>query len=136
MTSLNTNQTVNQAVSSFTFTNPIKLDRSNYTIWKSQILTSVRANGLEGLLDRIKRCPEQFLVQTSETSLSSQVISTESRPDLNSTESQENSAFTAWKRQDQLLLSWLMSSICVEILSLMVNSNSSHELWTNLEEQF
>ena len=29
-----------------------------------------------------------------------------------------------------------MSSISVEILSLVVNSNSSHELWTNIEEQF
>ena len=35
-----------------------------------------------------------------------------------------------------MLLSWLTSSISVEILSLVVNSNSSHELWTNIEEQF
>lgn len=41
-----------------------------------------------------------------------------------------------WKKQDQMLLSWLLSSINVEILSLMVNSKISHELWSNLEQQF
>ena len=29
-----------------------------------------------------------------------------------------------------------MSSISIEILSLVVNSQTSHELWTNLEQQF
>lgn len=32
-----------------------------------------------------------------------------------------------------MLLSWLLSSINVEILSLVVNSKISHELWTSLE---
>lgn len=35
-----------------------------------------------------------------------------------------------------MLLSWLLSSIRVEILSLVVNSKTSHELWTSLEQQF
>lgn len=39
-------------------------------------------------------------------------------------------------KTDQLLLSWIMSSISAEILSLVVDSNSSYELWKNLEEQF
>lgn len=33
-------------------------------------------------------------------------------------------------------LSWLLTSIRVEILSLMVNSKTSHELWISLEQQF
>ena len=56
------------SVSSFTFTNPIKLDRSNYTIWKSQILSSVQANELEGLLNGSKLCPDQFLSDESRSS--------------------------------------------------------------------
>ena len=35
-----------------------------------------------------------------------------------------------------MLLSWLMSSISIEILSLVVNSETSLELWTSLEQQF
>lgn len=41
-----------------------------------------------------------------------------------------------WKKQDQMLLSWLLSFINVEILSLVVTSKTSHELWSSLEEQF
>ena len=114
------NQNAVTSISSFTFTSPIKLDRSNYTIWKSQILSSVRANGLEDLLDNSKRCPDQLLPQDSE----------------DSTETQINPAFTAWKRKDQMLLSWLMSSINLEILSLVVNSETSLDLWISLEQQF
>ena len=35
-----------------------------------------------------------------------------------------------------MLLSWLLSSINIEIFSLVVNSKSSYELWTSLEQQF
>ena len=41
-----------------------------------------------------------------------------------------------WKKHDQMLLSWLFSSINVEILSLVVNSKSFRELWISLEQQF
>lgn len=35
-----------------------------------------------------------------------------------------------------MLLSWLLSSINVEILSIVVISKTSQELWTSLEQQF
>ncbi|KAH9751748.1 retrovirus-related pol polyprotein from transposon RE1 [Citrus sinensis] len=115
------NQNTATSISSFSFTSPIKLDRSNYTIWKSQILSSVRANGIEDLLDSSKCCPDQVLPHDSENSTA---------------ETQINLAFTAWKRKDQMLLSWLMSSINLEILSLVVNSETSLDLWISLEQQF
>ena len=62
--SINTN--INSTISSFSFTSPIKLDRSNYMIRKSQILSSVRANGLEDLLDGSKNNPDQFLQSETE----------------------------------------------------------------------
>ena len=121
MASSSINSNINTTVSSFTFTSPIKLDRSNYTIWKSQILSSVRANGLEDLLDGSKTSPDQFLQSETESI---------------SGDAELNPAYTTWKRKDQLLLSWLMSSISIEILSLVVNSETSLELWTSLEQQF
>ncbi|KAH9791777.1 retrovirus-related pol polyprotein from transposon RE1 [Citrus sinensis] len=118
--SLSTN--VSSAISTFTFATPLKLDRSNYTIWKSQILSAIRANDLEGFLDGSRTCPNQLLPGES-TSIEAAIIS-------------ENSTYTAWKRQDQMILSWLLSSISVEILSIVVNSKTSRELWMSLEEQF
>ena len=109
------------SISSFTFTSPIKLDRSNYTIWKSQILSLVRANGLEDHFDSFKSCPDQFLQSESNNS---------------KVETQTNLVFTAWKMKDQMLLSWMLSSINLKILSLVVNSETSLELWTSLEQQF
>lgn len=116
--SLRTN--VSSSFSSFTFTTPIKLDRSNYTIWKSQIVFST-SNELENLLDGSRPCPDQFLAVDS------------TNPD---TVAQEIPAYAAWKKQDQILMSWLLSCISVEILSLGVTSKTSHKLWTSLEQQF
>ncbi|GAY68044.1 hypothetical protein CUMW_261070, partial [Citrus unshiu] len=93
---------------SFTFTTPIKLDRTNYTIWKQQILSSIRRNGLESYIDESKPCPERFLLDRSGSGEACG-------------EDRENPDFIAWKRQDQLLLSWIMSSMSLEILSLVVH---------------
>ena len=35
-----------------------------------------------------------------------------------------------------MILSWLLPSINVEILSIVVNSKTSRELWISLQEQF
>ena len=127
MAGFNSNQ---NTTSSFTFTSPVKLDRTNYTIWKSQILTSVRANGLEDFLDNSKPCPEQF---SSDGVINSDSDATE----ITAAEGvRENPAFAIWKRKDQMLLSWLMSAISLEILSLVVNSKTSLEIWISLEQQF
>ncbi|KAH9766800.1 retrovirus-related pol polyprotein from transposon RE1 [Citrus sinensis] len=119
LSSLNTN--ISSSATTFTFTTPIKLDRSNYLIWKSQILSSVRANELESVLDGSRICPDQFLSSTQGNS---------------TVASRENPQFAVWRKQDQMLLSWLLSSISVKILSLVVNSKTSYELWSSLEQQF
>ena len=118
MESISSNSNTTIHVSSFTFTSPIKLDRSNYTIQKSQILSLVRANGLEDHLDSSNSCLDQFLQSEFENS---------------EVKTQTNLAFTTWKRKDQMLLSWMLSSINLEILSLVVNSETSLELWTSLD---
>ncbi|KAL9428779.1 hypothetical protein AB3S75_030712 [Citrus x aurantiifolia] len=87
--SLSTN--VFSSISTFTFTTPIKLDRSNYTIWKSHILSAIRANDLEGFLDGSRTCQNQLLTDKS-MSINVAVIL-------------ENPAYTTWKRQDQMILS-------------------------------
>ncbi|KAH9731198.1 retrovirus-related pol polyprotein from transposon RE1 [Citrus sinensis] len=119
-------QSSNTSITSFTFTNPIKLDRANYTIWKQQVLSLIRGNGLEGYIDGSRICPSQFLSPEARSEGSSS----------SSIEGQENPEYAAWRRQDQLLLSWILSSMNVDILSLVVSSKTSFELWKNLEKQF
>ena len=62
-----------QPNTSFTFTNPVKLDRTNYTIWKQQVLSSIRGNGLEGYIDGSKLYPNQYLFSESGITSSSNI---------------------------------------------------------------
>ena len=61
---------------------PVKLDRTNYILWKSQIDNVVFANGFEAFIDGSSICPDK--------ELSSGLI---------------NPAFVAWSRQDRTILS-------------------------------
>jgi hypothetical protein len=61
---------------------PVKLDRSNYVLWRSQIDNVVFANGFEDFIDGTAICPEK--------ELSPGVI---------------NPSFVAWRRQDRTILS-------------------------------
>lgn len=45
------------ALLSFNCIQPVKLDRTNYHVWKTQVLTSITANGLEGFINGDKPCP-------------------------------------------------------------------------------
>ena len=40
-----------------------------------------------------------------------------------------NPEFLDWEQQDQLLLSWLLSSMSEGILARMVNSENSAQVW-------
>ncbi|KAF4354635.1 hypothetical protein F8388_009626 [Cannabis sativa] len=39
----------------------LKLDRGNYTFWKSQVLPALRAHDLEGFVLGTKECPPQCI---------------------------------------------------------------------------
>ena len=60
-----------QPNTTLTFTTPVKLDRTNYMIWKQQVLSSIRGNGLEGYIDGSKICPDQYLSSESRSAGSS-----------------------------------------------------------------
>ena len=85
--------------------------------------SSIRGNGFESYIDGFRLCPNQFLPNRSGS-------------DEANGEDQENPDYAAWKYQGQLLLSWIMSSISLEVLNLVVSSQTSFELWKNLEKQF
>ncbi|KAH9684575.1 hypothetical protein KPL70_013597 [Citrus sinensis] len=91
-------QSSNSIVTSFTFTNPIKLDRSNYTIWKQQVLSSIRGNGLEGYIDGSRICPGQFLPPEIRSKGSSSSIKGQENPNLVVS---SKTSFELWKNLEK-----------------------------------
>ena len=92
---------------------PIKLDRNNYILWRTQMENVVFANGFEDHIEGLKICPPQ---KTS---------SGETNPD-----------FVMWRRFDRMILSWIYSSLTPEIMGQIVGYQSSHAAWFALERIF
>ncbi|KAH9696661.1 retrovirus-related pol polyprotein from transposon RE2 [Citrus sinensis] len=116
--STNANQT---SQISFSFSNPIKLDRSNFLIWRKQVLTSIRGNRLEDFISENQIIPEQHIIQTTVDG---------------SVQKVDNPAYINWRAQDQILLGWLLSSVNEDILSSILNCDNSRDAWRSIEKQF
>ena len=95
-TSSNQNTVATQTT--FSFITPIKLDRSNYMLWKNQVLASIRGNRLEGYINGEKIAPNRFIAPSSFAGAAA-----------GSSQQIENPEYTIWRSQDQTLLSWLLS---------------------------
>ncbi|XP_073259761.1 uncharacterized protein [Populus alba] len=106
VTSIPTHQMLNHTL-------PVKLDRSNYVLWRSQIDYVVFVNGFEDFIDGTTICPEKEL-------------------SLGVT----NPLFVAWRRQDSTILSWIYSSLMPAIMAQIIDYNTSHTTWNALEKTF
>ncbi|KAH9736625.1 retrovirus-related pol polyprotein from transposon RE1 [Citrus sinensis] len=119
----------NQASASvtFNFIQLVKLDRSNYLVWKAQVRASIIANGLEGFVTGDSICPDRYLNLTEgESSSSAMLIS----------QRQENPEYIVWMKTDKLLQSWMLSSMVDNVLIMVINCESSLELWKRLGQIF
>ena len=96
----------------------VKLTEINYLIWKQQIMSTIRAFDLEPFLFEEQVVPPR-LIATEETS-----------------QLKMNPVYLPWKRQDQLLASWLQSSLTESILGLVVGLTTSKQIWKALETSF
>ncbi|KAL9459538.1 hypothetical protein AB3S75_002855 [Citrus x aurantiifolia] len=112
--------TVNSTNVTFTFNTPIKLDQSNYLIWRSQVLASIRGNRFEKFINESTTPPFSHIAHRIEDEL----------------RSVENPEFATWRSQDQVLLGWLLSSMSEGIISLVFNLETSREVWKAIEVQF
>ncbi|RVW80238.1 Retrovirus-related Pol polyprotein from transposon RE1 [Vitis vinifera] len=92
---------------------PIKLDRNNYILWKTQMENVVYANGFEEYIDDTKPCPPQEL-HTGEL----------------------NPDFVQWRRFDRMVLSWLYSTLTPDIMGQIVGFQTSHDAWMALHKIF
>ncbi|XP_042479750.1 subtilisin-like protease SBT4.3 [Macadamia integrifolia] len=90
------------------------LDRSIYLLWKSQFLPILNAHDLLGYVDGTFPCPPSHLPTVSPAPLAA------------------NPEFTLWRRQDQLILSWIISSLTAQSMAQIVGLSTSHAAWTTL----
>ncbi|KAL6335516.1 hypothetical protein AAG906_030644 [Vitis piasezkii] len=92
---------------------PIKLDRNNYILWKTQMENVVYANGFEEYIEGTKSCPPKELPTG----------------DL-------NPDFVQWRRFDRMVLSWMYSTLNPDIMGQIVGFQTSHEAWMALHKIF
>ena len=90
-----------------------KLDEKNFHLWRQQVEPYINAHDLTDLVV-CARVPVKFGDDAARRSGS------------------VNPAYSRWIQKDQLLLSWLQSTLSSEILSRVLGCNHSHELWDRL----
>ena len=85
------------------------------------MISSIRAIELEGFVDGSHVCPPRYFTN----------------PGPNGTTiNTRNLEHQIWKKQDHILLSWLLSSLSEGVLGTMIDCYTSCEVWTNLTNQF
>lgn len=95
----------------------VKLDNENHLLWKQQVLAAVRGHNLTQFLESSNQ-PVKFVSDQDE---SAKAVTQE---------------FLEWEQQDQLLVSWLLSSMTEGILTRMVGAESAHQIWSKLNLYF
>lgn len=117
----------NQNTPSYNFVTPIKLYNNSFMVWRNQVLASIKGNGLESFITGANQCPYQYITQIGAAS-SSSTTGSGSRV--------ENPTFTIWIKTDQLLLSWMFSSIQENLLAAVIPCVSSQKLRETLSRMF
>ena len=90
-------------------------------LWKSQVISSIRANELEGFVDGSHVCPPKAFMNAGPN---------------RTTITTPNPEYHIWRKQDHILLSWLLSSLSERVLGTVVDCSTSCEVWTTLANQF
>ncbi|XP_012850808.1 PREDICTED: uncharacterized protein LOC105970518 [Erythranthe guttata] len=96
--------------------NVTKLTRTNYPIWKAQMLPYLKGQEVFGYVDGTIKAPPATLT-------------------VNGT-STPNPEFALWTKQDNLILSTINSSLTEEVLAQVYQSETSHAIWLALQTCF
>lgn len=106
------------AMSSIQFSQPhhlitVKLDETNYPLWRAQFLPYLQGYDLDGHVTGETPCPTATLAE-----------------DL------PNPVFLTWRKQDKILVSWLFSSLTLDVLRHVHRLTTSKEIWSSLESLY
>ncbi|KAE9452858.1 hypothetical protein C3L33_15238, partial [Rhododendron williamsianum] len=95
----------------------IKLDSTNYLLWRIQVENIMQANGFFEYLDGSIPCPDPQIRATDETLT-------------------PNPAFALWKLIDTQLLSCLTASLSPTTLPYILGLHHAHEVWGSLSNRY
>lgn len=101
---------------------PIKLSPTNYLLWRSQFMPLLKGHNLMGFIDGTNPCPPIFVSAAKDDGSKSKE---DDSPSL-------NPDYVSWSRQDQLLLSWILSSLTEGVHAQVVGLSTSYEVWHHL----
>ncbi|KAL4362849.1 hypothetical protein GQ457_04G009830 [Hibiscus cannabinus] len=93
----------------------VRLDDTNYLLWKQQVVLMIRGQGLEQFLDEAAPIPAKLV----------------STPDG---ERSVNPAYLRNVKQDCSLASWLLSTISPSILPQLVGAETSATIWSAISK--
>nr|POE46099.1 hypothetical protein CFP56_34157 [Quercus suber] len=97
----------------------VKLDNTNYIVWKHQITMVLETYSLFELLEDPQLVPDKYLKDLSGN------YTTIMNPD-----------FLIWKSKEKALLTFISSTLTPSILALTVGCTSAMEVWKVLENRF
>ncbi|GMP41149.1 hypothetical protein CsSME_00011345 [Camellia sinensis var. sinensis] len=95
----------------------VKLDSTNYIIWKNQMQNILRATKLIGFVDGSNDCPSPTLSDASNKEVS-------------------NPEYLQWMNIDAHLLSCITATLSLAIFSSVLHCKTSYEVWTVLQSRF
>ena len=94
----------------------IKLDSSNYIVWKHQITMVLETYAMFDLLDEFQPVLDKFLKDL-----------------FSSITNMINLDFQIWKSKEKALLTFISSTLLPSVLALTVGCTSAIDVWKDLE---
>ncbi|KAI4297344.1 hypothetical protein L6164_037238 [Bauhinia variegata] len=101
----------------------IKLDKDNYFLWRTTILSALKAFDMDRYVNGDITTPPQYV----------QVASTNNES-LELTQTIVNPEYTTWKKTNRLVLLWIKWLTTDKILGNIARATSAQEAWETLEK--
>ncbi|KAL4346407.1 hypothetical protein GQ457_17G000180 [Hibiscus cannabinus] len=95
----------------------IRLDNTNYLLWRQQVLFTIESLALDGHVDGTLPVPSQYVLGEGGAKVS-------------------NPEYVSYKQHDSALCSWLLSSIGTSILPSLVNCKTALDIWEKIQSLF
>ena len=95
----------------------VKLDDTNYLIWKHEVQTAIRGYGLEGFILGTQEVPPRLIQVQDDT----QIV---------------NPSYISYQGQDHLLASLIIASISPSFLPQLVGCDTARGIWDTIERIF
>lgn len=100
----------------------IKLNHKNYYIWRSTIISALEAFGLEN-----------FIVPNNAPSL---MITSQPNTEQTQSTSIPNPEYTTWKKNDILILLWIRSHLCEQMLGHIARTTTTADALQAIDQSF